>query len=55
MAIKSVQMTFLQIQMTYSDAEFDGDYDFALKHDLNLRFYGDMTGQSQKVRLSCGG
>ena len=33
--------------MTYSDAEFDGHFDFALKHDLNLRFGGDMNAQSQ--------
>ena len=40
--------------MTYSDAEFDGDFDFALKHDLNLRFDGDMNAQSQKARLKRG-
>ena len=34
----------------YSDKGFDGDYNFAIKHDLSLRFDGDMSAQSQKSR-----
>ena len=33
--------------MTYINAEFDVDSDFALKHDLNLRFDGDINVQRQ--------
>ena len=36
--------------MTYSDAEFEGDSDFAFKHDLNPRFDGDMNTQRQKAQ-----
>ena len=34
----------------YSNAEFDGDSDFAIKLDLGSRFDGDMSAQSQKSR-----
>ena len=30
-----------------SNAKFDKDFDFDIKHDLNLRFDGDMSAQSQ--------
>ena len=33
--------------MTYINAKFDGDSDFALKHDLNPRFDGDINVQRQ--------
>ena len=38
---------FLLIQRMYSDKGFDGDYDFAIKHDRRSRFNGDMSVQSQ--------
>ena len=43
------QDCLFQIQRMYSDAEFDGDYDFAIKHDLSAIFGGDMTVQSQTM------
>ena len=33
----------------YSNAKFDGDSDFSIKHDLNPRFDGDMNAQRQKT------
>ena len=35
--------------MTYSDAKFDGDSDFAIKHDLRPRFDVDMSTRREKV------
>ena len=31
----------------YSNVKFDGNFDFDIKHDLNLRFDGDMSARSQ--------